>query len=181
MDAFSYLAHGHVFANSQTGKFVFFAVFASGGQWAKAGRHLPPIVAFALGVAIAKLLDVHSSQHPFRAALHCQAFELAILGVLVFVGARMPNASVVPIISFVAGLQNTSFDRIGSWSFNSAVTTGNFRDATSGVVLWNAGRETAENRRKATSLGWYVAHFLQARSAEPATPDSIWSMSLYPV
>jgi uncharacterized membrane protein YoaK (UPF0700 family) len=98
MDAFSYLAHGHVFANSQTGNFVFFAVFASRGHWVRAGRHLPPFVAFALG-----------------------------------------------------------------------------------VVLWNAGRETAESRRKATSLGWYVAHFLQARSAEAATPDSIWSMSLYPV
>jgi uncharacterized membrane protein YoaK (UPF0700 family) len=48
MDAFSYLAHGHVFANSQTGNFVFFAVFASGGQWVQAGRHLPPVLAFAI-------------------------------------------------------------------------------------------------------------------------------------
>jgi len=123
-------------------------------------RHLPPIVAFALGVAIAKLLDVHSSQHPFRAALHCQAFELAILCVLVLVGARMPNASVVPIISFVAALQNTSFDKIGPLSFNSAMTTGNLRQATSGLVLWIVGRETAENRRKAISLGLVCCSFL---------------------
>jgi uncharacterized membrane protein YoaK (UPF0700 family) len=160
MNAFSYLAHGHVFANSQTGNFVFFAVFASEGQWVQAGRHLPPIAAFALRVAIAKLLDVHSSQHPFRAAQHCQAFELAILGVLVVVGARLPNATVVPIISFVAALQHTSFDRIGSWPFNSAMTTGNLRDAASGLVLWIAGRETAENRRKATSLGLVCCSFL---------------------
>jgi uncharacterized membrane protein YoaK (UPF0700 family) len=160
MDAFSYLAHGHVFANSQSGNFVFFAVFASGGQWAQAGRHLPPIVAFALGVAIAKLLDVRSNQHPFRAALHCQAFELAILCFLVLVGARMPNASVVPIISFVAALQTTSFDKIGPLSFNSAMTTGNLREATSGLVLWIVGRETAENRRKAISLGLVCCSFL---------------------
>src|SRR5271163_1604040 len=106
MDAFSYLAHGHVFANSQSGNFVFFAVFASGGQWAQAGRHLPPIVAF------------------------------------------------------VAALQNTSFDKIGSLSFNSAMTTGNLREATSGLVLWIVGRETAENRRKAISLGLVCCSFL---------------------
>lgn len=35
-DAFSYIAHNHVFANAQTGKFVFFAVFASAGQWTQA-------------------------------------------------------------------------------------------------------------------------------------------------
>jgi uncharacterized membrane protein YoaK (UPF0700 family) len=103
---------------------------------------------------------VHSSQHPFRAALHCQAFELAILCVLVLVGARMPNASVVPIISFVAALQNTSFDKIGPLSFNSAMTTGNLREATSGLVLWIVGRETAENRRKAVSLGLVCCSFL---------------------
>jgi uncharacterized membrane protein YoaK (UPF0700 family) len=54
MDAYSYLAHGHVFANAQTGNVVFFAVFASGGEWVQALRHLPPVAAFASGVAVAK-------------------------------------------------------------------------------------------------------------------------------
>lgn len=121
MDAFSYIAHGHVFANAQTGNFVFFAVYASGSQWAQAGRHVPPIVAFCLGVAVAKALGVKTLKHTFRATLHCQAFEVVILAVLAVAGARLPNASVVPIISFVAALQNTSFDRIGPWPFNSKV------------------------------------------------------------
>ena len=69
LDAFSYIAHGHVFANAQTGNVVFFAVFASAGQWAQAWRHVPPIVAFSLGVAIAKLLGVQTQKHTFRATL----------------------------------------------------------------------------------------------------------------
>ena len=40
------------------------------------------------------------------------------------------DASVVPLISFVATLQNTSFDRVGPWPFNSAMTTGNLRNAS---------------------------------------------------
>ncbi len=160
MDAFSYIAHGHVFANAQTGNFVFFAVYTSGGQWAQAGRHVPPVVAFCLGVAVAKLLGVHTQKHTFRPRLLCQAFEVAILAGLAVAGARLPNASVVPIISFVAALQNTSFDKIGPWSFNSAMTTGNLRDSVSGLVLWITGRETVESRRKAITLGLICGSFL---------------------
>jgi uncharacterized membrane protein YoaK (UPF0700 family) len=160
MDAYSYLAHDHVFANAQTGNFVFFSVYASGGQWGRAARHLPPIVAFSLGVVVSKLLGIHSHKDSFRVTLLCQGIELSILAALAVVGDRLPNACVVPIISFVAALQNTSFDRVGSWPFNSAMTTGNLRDATSGLVLWIAGREPAENRHKAITLGLICISFL---------------------
>jgi uncharacterized membrane protein YoaK (UPF0700 family) len=160
MDAYSYLTHGHVFANAQTGNFVFFSIYASGGQWGRAARHLPPIVAFSLGVVVSKLLSVHSHKDSFRVALLCQGIELSILTALVVVGDRLPNASVVPIISFVAALQNTSFDRVGPWPFNSVMMTGNLRDATSGLVLWIAGRETVENRRKAITLGLICTSFV---------------------
>src|SRR5271156_1145270 len=121
MDAYAYLAHGHVFANAQTGNVVLFSVFASGGQWAQAARHLPPIAAFALGVAAAKLLGVGPHKEPFRSTLICQAFELVTLATLAVIGARLPNACVVPMISFVAAVQVTSFGNLGSWSFSSAM------------------------------------------------------------
>jgi uncharacterized membrane protein YoaK (UPF0700 family) len=160
MDAYSYLAHGHVFANAQTGNFVFFSVYASGGQWGRAARHLPPIVAFSLGVVVSKLLGLHSHEDSFRVTLLCQGVELSILAALAVVGDRLPNVCVVPIISFVAALQNTSFDRVGSWPFNSAMVTGNLRDAISGLVLWIAGREPVENRRKAITLGLICISFV---------------------
>src|SRR5580658_7225867 len=105
MDAYAYLAHGHVFANAQTGNVVLFSVFASGGQWAQAARHLPPIAAFALGVGAAKLLGVRLQKRAFHATLICQGFELVTLAVLAVVGARLPDACVVPMISFVAAIQ----------------------------------------------------------------------------
>jgi uncharacterized membrane protein YoaK (UPF0700 family) len=160
MDAYSYLAHGHVFANAQTGNFVLFSVYASQGHWWQAGRHLPPILAFSLGVAVASWLNMHAETKIWRAPLLCQAFELAILTALAAVGARLPDASVVPLISFVAALQSTSFNRVGAWSFNSAMTTGNLRDATSGWVLWSAGRETTANRSKAIILSLICFSFV---------------------
>jgi uncharacterized membrane protein YoaK (UPF0700 family) len=160
MDAYSYLAHGHVFANAQTGNFVLFSVYAAQAHWSQAARHLPPILAFSLGVAVVSWLNAHAETKIWRTPLLCQAFELAILAALAAVGARLPDASVVSLISFVAALQHTSFNRVGAWSFNTAMTTGNLRDATSGWVLWSAGRETATNLRKAFILSLICFSFV---------------------
>ena len=160
LDAYSYLAHGHVFANAQTGNVIFFSVYASGGEWEKAARHLPPIIAFCIGVAVAKLPELRSLKDSLRAIMVCQAFEFAILAALAVIGTQLPDASVVPIISFVAALQNTSFNKIGAWEFNSAMTTGNLRIATASLTLWIVGRESIENRSKAIALGVICLSFL---------------------
>ena len=160
MDAYSYLEHGHVFANAQTGNFVFFAIYASGGQWSQAMRHLPPIAAFALGVATAQFLGVRPEKRTFRATLLCEMFEFAILAVLTVIGSYLPDQWIVPIISFSAALQNTSFSKLGPWSFNSAMTTGNLRNATSGSVLWVGGRDPEKNRAEAVALGLICLSFL---------------------
>src|SRR5580658_5472988 len=77
LDAYSYLAHGHVFANSQTGNVIFFSVYASESEWGKAARHLPPIIAFSIGVAVAKLLGSRPTKDSLRATMVCQAVEFA--------------------------------------------------------------------------------------------------------
>ena len=159
-DAYSYLAHGHVFANAQTGNVVFVGVYASAGDWAQAARHLPPIAAFVLGVATANLLGVRSQKREFRATLACQSFELAILIALIGAGRGMPDEWVVPAISFVAAIQTSCLDTIGAWSFNSAMTTGNLRGATAGLIAWMKGRDPEDNRSKAIGLGLICVAFL---------------------
>jgi hypothetical protein len=62
LDAFTWLAHGGVFANAQTGNVVLLGVYAALGQWSEALRHIPPIVAFVLGVFVAHRLSVHANQ-----------------------------------------------------------------------------------------------------------------------
>ncbi len=146
LDAFAFILHGHVFANAQTGNIVFFAVYATVGDWPQAWDHVPPIVAFIFGVAMAKLLGVQTQKHTFRATMVCQVIELAVLVVLACGGSHVPEAWIVPVISFVAALQITSFDTLGPWSFNSAMTTGNLKNATVGLMMWLLGREPAANR-----------------------------------
>lgn len=150
MDAYAFIAHGHVFANAQTGNVVLFAVYASQADWSRAARHVPPVLACTLGIATAKFLGVRSKKRTFRATLLCQSIELAVVPAVVLFGSHLPGAWVVPILSFVAALQFTTFDTLGPWSFNSAMTTGNLKGATVGIVLWLRGEEREKNRGQIT-------------------------------
>ena len=148
MDAYAFLAHGHVFANAQTGNVVLFAVSAAQADWAHAARHVPPVMACSLGVATAKLLGAQSHKHTYRATLTCQTIELVTIILLLFFGSSLPDPVVVPTLSFVAALQITSFDSLGPWAFNSAMTTGNLKSATVGAVLWLKGEDRQLNQGK---------------------------------
>jgi uncharacterized membrane protein YoaK (UPF0700 family) len=149
LDAYAYLARGHVFANAQTGNVVLFGVRAAAGNWTSAWKTVPPIVAYMCGVAIARLLRVRPQKRTFRATLICQALELAVLLVLVFFGRVVPDFCAVPLIAFSAALQNTSFSSVGPWQFNSSMTTANLRNAVSGWVQLALGEPDPKLRGEA--------------------------------
>jgi len=146
MDAYAFIAHGQVFANAQTANVVLFSIYAIEGNGLEAVRHIPPIVACVLGVSAAKLLGARSEKHTFSVNLTCQCIELCVFLLLVLFSSKLPGPCIVPIISFVAAMQMTSFDAFGPWSFNSATTTGNIKSATVGIVLWLRGEESSKNR-----------------------------------
>ena len=149
LDAYSYLARGHVFANAQTGNVVLFGVRAAAGNWTSAWKTLPSILAYMCGVAVARLLRVRPQKQTFRATLICQALELLVLLVLLFFGRFVPDFCAVPLIAFSAALQNTSFSNIGPWQFNSAMTTSNLRNAVSGWVQLALGETDPKLRGEA--------------------------------
>ncbi len=128
LDAFTWLAHGGVFANAQTGNVVLLGVFAAAGQWSQAMRHVPPIIAFLLGVFVAHRLRVHGSRRgAHRAALFSLSFEIVVLAVIATLPSRFPDLPIVLGIAFVATLQTCSFTIVEDWSYSSVMTTGNLR------------------------------------------------------
>ena len=52
LDAYSYVARGHVFANAQTGNIVLFGLHLADGEWMQAGTYIIPVLAFVLGIFI---------------------------------------------------------------------------------------------------------------------------------
>jgi Protein of unknown function (DUF1275) len=67
LDAYAWIVHS-TFANAQTANLVFLWVYVTGGEWAKALRCGPPLMAFVLGVISAEICRRQSwaDQHPGR-------------------------------------------------------------------------------------------------------------------
>jgi uncharacterized membrane protein YoaK (UPF0700 family) len=134
MDAWVYFAHGHVFANAQSGNVVLMGIAFAGGDVASAATHLPSLLAFATGALTSRL----SGQLLKRGRLNSRDVRLAVVCVMLVALAlfadRMSDRAVTACAGFIAGVQITSLSHIGSWSFNTGVVTGNLLAGVNAVA-----------------------------------------------
>ncbi|WP_019244084.1 MULTISPECIES: YoaK family protein [Bacillus] len=125
LDAYTYITRDGVFATAQTGNTVLFAVRAASTEYNGAIQNIPPFLAFIAGVLAAEYIrDKHTSHR--RAVL---LLEFAILFIVGWLPASVPNMLITMCISFVSSLQIATFNKLENWSYNSTITTGNLRTA----------------------------------------------------
>ncbi len=146
LDAFTYIGHGHVFANAMTGNVVLLGVNCISGTWGTGLRHLPPILAFLVGVSTAKLIELSAARRRIRFHyLSVLTLEIAILAVLSLLPARTADFWITTTIAFAASVQVQTFRDIHGHSYNSTFTTGNLRTLSVGLFDWLSGQRTPEN------------------------------------
>jgi uncharacterized membrane protein YoaK (UPF0700 family) len=159
LDAYTYVGYHGVFANAQTGNVVLLGVDAQAGHWQDALLHVPPVVAFVLGVALAhglarpKVREI--VRHPTRWVLITEIVVLAIVGAL---PGGIPRGIVPGAISFVSAAQVATFRSLEGIGYTSTITTGNLRDLTAAFLKWRAGRDLVARRRTAV-LASIIAGF----------------------
>jgi uncharacterized membrane protein YoaK (UPF0700 family) len=148
LDGFTYVGHGGVFANAQSGNIVLLGVFAVERHWRAAVAHLPPLVAFVLGVLVAESLmrprGTRTVRRPDRVAI---AAEIAVLLVVGALPRGTVGLLIVLLVAFAAAVQNSTFDTLREWSFNSTMTTGNLRTATRAAYRSRVLREHGAGRQ----------------------------------
>lgn len=161
LDAFTWIGHGHVFANAMTGNVVLLGVFATAGNWAQAWRHLPPIIAFICGVLTARLIGRGASPPLLRyPGLTSLLVEIVFLFGAAWLPASFPDLPLVLGLSFVAALQNSSFPKVRDRAYNSVMTTGNLRQFADGLFLIFQPGQRREGLEQATIFGMICFHFL---------------------
>ncbi|EPR13463.1 YoaK family protein [Ruminiclostridium papyrosolvens] len=130
LDAYTYIGRGGVFANAQTGNIVFLGIYASKGEWNQALAHLPPIVAFVLGVIVAEAIKNNS---PRLFLLHWTPaillFEMTVLIFIGFITNTAHNSFATVIVSFVSSVQISSFRKLVDSPYCTTMSTGNLRSA----------------------------------------------------
>jgi uncharacterized membrane protein YoaK (UPF0700 family) len=127
LDAYTYITRDGVFATAQTGNTVLFAVRAASPEYNGAIQNVPPFLAFIAGVLVAEHMKDRLDKHG-RAVL---ALEFVILFIVGWLPGSVPNMIITISVAFVSSLQIATFNKLGKWSYNSTITTGNLRTAAS--------------------------------------------------
>ena len=82
-DAYTYFTRDGVFANAQTGNVVLMSTNFMTGKWGEGLKYLFPILAFALGVLVADLIQknyhiicgwIHAEEYGYRCGGNCIVF-----------------------------------------------------------------------------------------------------------
>ena len=179
LDTWVYLAHGHVFANAQTGNVALMMIATAGGDFAQAAGHLTSLAAFVAGLFISRqagslLKRMQLNSRDIRLGLEC-----VLLTALGFAAGKLSDHTVIACVGFIAGLQITSLSHIGGWSFNTGMTTGNLRGAVSALSKVLSGAQ--EERAHALVMGALcVAFAIGALVAAWLTPR-MGNLTLLPV
>ena len=131
LDAYTYIGHGGVFANAQTGNIVIFAINASNGKWEQSFYSFLPIMAFIIGVVVSEVIKEKLSPNSIdnwqMAVIGIEILALLIIG---FIPEGTYNMLIIITISFVSSVQITAFKRLVDSPYSTTMCTGNLRIAS---------------------------------------------------
>ncbi len=172
LDAHTYIARGHVFANVQTANVIFSAINVSERHFSQALAHVWPLLAFIAGMLLASHIKSGRVEqmvpHSLRWTIGVQAVVLAIIG---FVPASVDHNFVTVPISFLAAVQIGLFRNIGDLAYLPVATTGNLmrfmESAYDGLV-----EKRAESRRPLVVYGTLILAFASGALAGALATDA---------
>lgn len=128
MDAYSYLARGHVFANAQTGNMLLFGVNLASGQFQNALHYLCPVLAFGFGIFLAEFIHFQKIQKVHWRQL-ILIVEIIILFSVAFISFEQ-NLLANFLTSFACGMQVQAFRKIHGKGYATTMCIGNLRTGT---------------------------------------------------
>lgn len=178
-DAYTFVSRDGVFANAQTGNMVLFAVKVAIGEWRESLLHIPPIIAFILGVLVSEVVMIPRLRH----LLYSSRRSILVLECLVlFIVGMMPdylsNTVVTVCIAFVSSVQISTFTKLDKWNYNSTMTTGNLKTATKAAYSAFVDHDEESKRQFKEFLGIILSFLFGALAGTFSTTylgnRSIW-------
>ena len=152
MDAYSYMCRNGVFANAQTGNMLLLGINLSERNWGMALHYLFPVLAFAIGIALADVVRMHAKD---KSLFHWRQLSVLCEALVLFVVCFFPqsmNLAANSLTSLACGIQVESFRKIHGNGIATTMCIGNLRSATD---LWCAYTETKDKKTRQRSLQYY--------------------------
>lgn len=181
IDAYTFMEKGGTLAAGQTGNLVFFGIDMARhnlpGIWTK----LLTFLAFIIGLSLTTVIAEKGKLKYWRAWALC---PLTVLCVIVgCIPDNVPNAFVVPLLSFGMAMQNVAFDKIEGEGYNNIFATGNLKIA---VIQLTKYYLTGDRKLRKSGInflylvvGFAIGACLAAICDQYFHQKTIWIASLY--
>lgn len=127
-DAYTYVNCGGIFANAQTGNWVFIGLNIVDGNYIKVFHYFIPIIFFILGVITNKFIKHRYEKLSIYRYIYLLFFIEIVFLLTIYFCPKLFGIDLRPIlISFICALQFDGFRRINRLAFASVFCTGNLR------------------------------------------------------
>ena len=146
LDAWVYLAHGHVFANAQSGNVVLMALAVARGDLPGVISRAPSLLAFVIGLFLSRVAAEALKRRGCNSRTIRLVLECLLLAALACVADRWSDRAVTACVGFIAAIHITSLSHVGGWSFNTGMTTGNMRGAAVAATKVLFGTTSEQHR-----------------------------------
>jgi len=160
LETYTFVLHGHVFANAQTGNIALLGMSLASGRWLAALKYLVPILSFAGGVALVEWVRGH---WPTASRIHWRQFVVIVEALLLcpcaFLVGTAQDMLANLIVSVVCAFQVQAFRKVRGSSYASTMCTGNLRSATIAWLTWREKR-LPEARRQAVRYVGVISVFV---------------------
>jgi len=159
LETYTFVLHGHVFANAQTGNIALLGMSLASGRWLSALKYLVPILSFAGGVTLVEWVRGH---WPSASRIHWRQSVVIVEALLLcpcaFLVGTTQDMMANLIVSVVCAFQVQAFRKVRGSSYASTMCTGNLRSATIAWLTWREKR-LPEARRQAMRYVGVIAVF----------------------
>ena len=135
-DSYTYLCHGKVFANAQTGNIVLLSAYLFDGEWSHCARYFVPVLAFMLGIFVAECVHRH---YKYMERVHWRQLIILSEIVLLFAVGFLPqtiNTFANAVVSFVCAMQVQTFRKVRGHAYASTMCIGNMRSGTEALCVY---------------------------------------------
>ena len=148
LEAYTYLLHGGVFCNAQTGNLVLFVLRLVQGRFAEAWHYLFSILAYLAGILVSAALPLLLKK--LRLPLLTTAVEMCAFAALAFIPQGASDWYTYVSVSFLCALQYNTFTECRGAKAATTFCTNNLRQAA--VNLFGGVREKDKAKLKKSGV-----------------------------
>lgn len=160
LESYTYLLHGGVFANAQTGNIALMAISFAAGDVRRALFYPLPILAFVAGVLLSAHMRRKCSDLQYVRWEHILVvLEIALLFWVGLLPRFVPSGVTTITVAFLCSMQYSTFRKTNGAPYATTFCTNNLRLAAQGLYAWARERDAAAARQAGRYLMIILAFF----------------------